>query len=56
MANEPKMPDYKQGDICHLELPVKDTKRAKAFYGEVFGWKFTDVPGMNYTLFETPDG
>jgi predicted enzyme related to lactoylglutathione lyase len=54
MANEPKSPDFKQGDICHVELPVKDRTRAKAFYGEVFGWKFTDVPGMDYTLFETP--
>jgi predicted enzyme related to lactoylglutathione lyase len=52
--NKPTAPNYKQGDLCHLELPVKDTARAKAFYGEVFGWQFQDVPGMDYTLFSTP--
>ena len=45
---------YEQGDICHFEIPVKDKARAKAFYGEVFGWKFHDVPEMDYTLFQTP--
>ena len=46
--------EYKQGDLCHFEIPVQDKDRAKAFYGEVFGWKFNDVPQMDYTLFETP--
>lgn len=46
----------KQGDFCHFEFPIKDVERAKTFYGEVFGWTFTDVPEMNYTLFQTPGG
>jgi uncharacterized protein len=46
--------NFKQGDICHLELPVKDKERAKSFYGEIFGWKFQDAHEMNYTLFSTP--
>lgn len=46
--------DYKQGDLCHLEIPVNDKARAKAFYGEVFGWQFQEVPEMDYTLFTTP--
>ncbi|MCA9693419.1 MAG: VOC family protein [Nannocystaceae bacterium] len=50
----PKPPDYKRGDLCHFEIPVKDRERAKAFYGEVFGWSFHDVPDMQYTLFQTP--
>ncbi|MDX1534344.1 MAG: VOC family protein [Thermoplasmata archaeon] len=41
------------GSIVHIELPVKDQERAKKFYGDLFGWKFQDVPEMNYTLFET---
>jgi predicted enzyme related to lactoylglutathione lyase len=46
--------NYEQGDLCHLEIPVKDKERAKAFYGEIFGWKFNEMPEMNYTMFETP--
>lgn len=47
---------FKQGDFCHIELPIKDVARAKKFYGELFGWTFQDVPEMNYTLFITPNG
>ncbi|MFQ6012894.1 MAG: VOC family protein [Thermoplasmata archaeon] len=53
MAEEPR-----PGSIVHVELPCKDTERAKKFYGDLFGWKFQDHPEMNYTLFEaaTPPG
>lgn len=51
MAEQPK-----PGSIVHVEIPSKDPARAKKFYGEVFGWKTTDVPEMNYTLFEAPSG
>ena len=44
----------KPGSIVHVEIPTKDMKKTKKFYGDVFGWKFKDVPQMNYTLFETP--
>lgn len=47
MAETPK-----PGSIVHIELPCKDPERAKKFYGELFGWKFQDIPEMNYTLFE----
>ncbi|MEE8198215.1 MAG: VOC family protein [Thermoplasmata archaeon] len=46
----------KPGSIVHIELPVKDRDRAKKFYGDLFGWKFQDVPEMDYTLFETANG
>ncbi len=36
----------------HVEIPCKDRARAKKFYGQIFGWKFDDVPEMDYTLFE----
>jgi predicted enzyme related to lactoylglutathione lyase len=29
--------------ICHWELMVTDVEKAKAFYGRVFDWKFTDM-------------
>lgn len=40
-------------DIVHVEIPVKDIKRAKAFYGAVFGWTFQDY-GKDYAIFTTP--
>lgn len=42
-------------DIVHLEVPVKDIKRAKTFYGTVFGWTFEDY-GKEYAMFKTPGG
>ncbi len=51
MAEAPK-----PGSIVHIEFPVKDRDRAKKFYGDLFGWKFQDVPEMDYTLFETANG
>ena len=49
MPEEPK-----HGTITHIEIPVKDKEKSKEFYGEVFGWKFEDVPEMDYTLFYAP--
>lgn len=49
-----QVPQPKNGDHVHLEIPVKDPARAKAFYGDVFGWTFTDVPEIEYILFQTP--
>lgn len=39
------------GRILHFEIHVDDMERAKAFYGEVFGWTFEDwseYAGMPY--------
>jgi predicted enzyme related to lactoylglutathione lyase len=30
----------------YFEIQADDLKRAKKFYGEVFGWKFTEAPGL----------
>ena len=30
--------------FCYSELHTKDLARAKAFYAELFGWKFEDMP------------
>ena len=51
MAEQPK-----PGSIVHVEFHVKDPKKLENFYGSLFGWKFTEVPGMNYSLFQAPSG
>ena len=51
MAEEPK-----PGSIVHVEFAVKDPKKVEKFYGNLFGWKFEEVPGMNYSLIQTPSG
>ncbi len=38
--------------FAHLELTTDDLKAAQSFYGKVFGWKLTDMPGMNYTMID----
>lgn len=38
------------GKINYLELPAKDIPAIKAFYQQVFAWKFTDY-GDGYTAF-----
>ena len=37
---------------AYIEFNVKDPARAKAFYGAVFGWRFTDY-GPDYASFST---
>ena len=42
--------------IVHFDLPADDVERAQKFYGELFGWKFSEVPGPTpYYLIETTD-
>ena len=46
-----------RGDLAHIELSTTELAASRRFYGEVFGWQFEDVPGMDgYALFRTPDG
>ena len=44
------------GGIVHVEFHVKEPKKVEKFYGDLFGWKFQEVPGLNYSLFEAPSG
>lgn len=47
------MPDFTEhapGAFCWADLATTDPAAAKAFYGKVFGWGFTDIPvGPEYT-------
>lgn len=40
--------------FVHVEIPARDLKRAKAFYGKIFGWEFQDA-GKDYVLFNPAD-
>jgi predicted enzyme related to lactoylglutathione lyase len=40
-----------EGRMDYIEFPAVDIAKTKAFYIEVFGWKFTDY-GPDYTSFE----
>jgi len=51
MADQPK-----PGSIVHVEFHVKDRKKVENFYGSLFGWKFQEVPELNYSIFEAPSG
>jgi uncharacterized protein len=45
------------GDITHLEIPVEDFDRAKAFYSTVFGWQIDDTEGFDdYPTWQAPNG
>jgi len=41
----------KDGKIDYIEFPGSDLPAAKRFYGEAFGWTFTDY-GPDYVAFE----
>lgn len=41
--------------VVHFEVTADDTKRAKKFYTDVFGWKCNDIPSMNYITVETTE-
>lgn len=45
--------------FVHFELNMPDTAKAKKFYGQLFGWQFTDMDmgdGMIYSTFKTDSG
>jgi len=39
--------------VVHFDFPADDLERAKKFFENSFGWKFTDCPGMDYCLIKT---
>jgi predicted enzyme related to lactoylglutathione lyase len=43
------------GTLDYIELPGPDIPGSKRFYGEVFGWSFTDY-GPDYAAFQSPGG
>ncbi len=39
--------------IIHFEIPAEDVEKIKKFYTDLFGWKITKLPGMEYYSIET---
>jgi uncharacterized protein len=39
---------FAAGEVCWTDLQTRDVEAAKAFYADVFGWRYEDLP--------TPDG
>ena len=44
------------GDITHIDIPVSDFEKAKAFYSRLFGWEIAEVPGFEgYPMWQAPN-
>ena len=43
-------------NIVHVEIPAANVEAAGKFYADLFGWKISHMPEMNYTMFEAGDG
>lgn len=43
-------------NVVHVEIPVQNLSAAGEFYRNLFGWKLTSVPEMEYTMWEAADG
>jgi len=41
--------------VVHFEIPYDDQARAQEFYENVFGWKWTKVPNMDYHMVSTTE-
>lgn len=37
----------------HIEIPVMDLNEGKKFFKSVFGWKFEEIPDINYVMLKT---
>jgi predicted enzyme related to lactoylglutathione lyase len=42
--------------IVHIEFSAQNREAAAQFYADVFGWKTTQIPEMNYATFESEEG
>ncbi len=42
--------------FVHVEIPTTDIEKSKKFYADVFGWKITEEPEMDYVMFQPQDG
>jgi hypothetical protein len=42
--------------FVHVELQTQNLEKSKKFYASLFGWKLTELPGMEYTIIEVGEG
>ena len=45
----------KPNPVCHIDIPAPNMKKAMKFYGKVFGWKITVLPGERYAFYKDGD-
>jgi len=50
------MAGMKHGAWCHIEIPTAAPENSKKFYAGLFGWSFTHVPEMKYTIYNAGEG
>jgi len=43
-------------NIVHVEIPAANVEAAGNFYADLFGWKISPMPEMNYTMWEAGNG
>lgn len=39
--------------VIHFEIPADDLEKMRAFYRNVFDWKYTEIPELQYTTIAT---
>ncbi len=44
----------KPNSVVHVEFHSTEPEKTKAFLSSVFGWKFQDMPQMNYSTWDAP--
>jgi len=42
--------------VIHFEIHAGDPAAAVAWYGDMFGWRAQEIPGLNYWTVSTGDG
>lgn len=54
MDNEVRPPmSAMTGQVGHFEIPADDPARARKFYAAAFGWNYTEMPEMEYSMVTT---
>ena len=43
-------------NVVHVEIPSANVDSAAEFYQQLFGWKVTPMPDMNYTMWADENG
>lgn len=44
----------KPNSVVHVEIHSNAPEKTKTFLSDVFGWKFLDMPEMNYSTWDAP--
>lgn len=55
-AHDHQLKHYEQGDLYYFTLPTPDLVKARAFYGAVLGWTFSDPENGHIGNISAPPG